>query len=64
MNGQNQRPVRTDLEKLADRRGQFDGFNVFGIQLREPDGVVIWKIGMRNGDGHADYWVTGNETIG
>ena len=59
--GQNQDPIRTDLEKLSGHRGQFDGFIVFGIQLRAPDGIVSWKINMWNDDGHADYWVTGNE---
>ena len=53
--------IRTDLEKLSSRNGQFEGFNVFGIQLRAPDGIVSWKINMWNGDGHADYWVTGSE---
>ena len=61
MASQNQGPIRTDLEKLSGRRGQFDGFNVFGIQLRAPDGIVSWKINMWNGEGHADYWVTGGE---
>lgn len=58
---QNPIPVRTDLEKLSSHNGQFEGFNIFGIQLRAPDGIVSWKINMWNGDGHADYWVTGNE---
>lgn len=61
MVSQNQGPIRTDLEKLSGRRGQFDGFNVFGIQLRAPDGIVSWKVNMWNSDSHTDYWVTGNE---
>ena len=59
MVGQNQGPIRT--EKLSGRGGQFDGFSVFGLQLRAPDGIVSWTISMWNGDGHSDYWVTGNE---
>ena len=42
------------------------GFNVFDIQLRAPNGIVSWKVNIWNGDGYADYWVTGNEfrTVG
>jgi len=61
MTGQNRRLIRTDLQKLSGRRGHFDDFNVSGIQLRAPDGTISWKITVWNGDGHADYWVTGKE---
>ncbi len=62
MGNQSQLPVMTELEKLSLRRGQFEGFNVTGMEFREQNGTIRWKISMWNNHNRiADYVVTGSE---